>query len=120
MRSINAGQYHNRGVMNCDLQYARPLPDGKHLLTCQTCGREIRTRRPDKAFKAACGKAGSAPQLTAEEQAALFPKTDPTLIGERIAAMTKALGIVPCGGCNKRREWLNRAHQWLRDQFGGR
>lgn len=35
------------------------------------------------------------------------------LAGDLIAAMTKAIGIPPCGGCEKRREWLNRAHAWL-------
>lgn len=30
-------------------------------------------------------------------------------LGERVAAITKAVGIKPCGGCQKRREALNRA-----------
>lgn len=30
-------------------------------------------------------------------------------LGERVAAFTKSIGIKPCGGCQKRREALNRA-----------
>ena len=30
-------------------------------------------------------------------------------LGERVAALTKAVGLQPCGGCQKRREALNRA-----------
>jgi len=52
-------------------------------------------------------------ELTDAERAELFP--DPTLIGNRLAALTTALGIPPCGGCGQRQEWLNRAHVWLRD-----
>ena len=44
----------------------------------------------------------------------LFGDADETLLGNRIAALTTALGFPPCGGCGQRREWLNRAHQWLR------
>ena len=39
------------------------------------------------------------------------------LLGDVIADMTKAIGIPPCGGCEKRRQWLNTAHQWVRDYF---
>lgn len=39
---------------------------------------------------------------------------DPTLLGNHIAALTSALGFPPCGGCNKRKAWLNAAHTWLR------
>ena len=50
------------------------------------------------------------PLLTEAEIAEL----DPTLIGNRLAALTTAIGIPPCGGCGQRQEWLNRAHLWLR------
>lgn len=53
--------------------------------------------------------------LTDAEVAELLPgESDPTLIGNRIAALTTALGIPPCGACNARKEWLNAAHKWLR------
>lgn len=54
-------------------------------------------------------------RLTDAELAELFP--DPTLIGNRLAKLTTALGIPPCGGCGQRQVWLNDAHLWLRDQL---
>lgn len=41
--------------------------------------------------------------------------TDPTLLGNRLEAMFKQIGIPPCEACGKRRDWINNAHQWLRD-----
>lgn len=49
-----------------------------------------------------------------KELSAHFPDDDPKLFGNRIKAMTEAIGIPACGGCNARAEWLNKAHQWLR------
>lgn len=46
----------------------------------------------------------------------VFPDDDPTLLGNRIAALTTALGIPPCGGCKQRKAWLNKAHKWLRGE----
>lgn len=58
-------------------------------------------------------------QLTPAESAELFPgEPDPTLLGNRIAALTSAIGIPPCGGCSKRKAWLNKAHAWLRSLAG--
>jgi len=42
---------------------------------------------------------------------------DPTLVGNRLEALFKAVGIPPCGGCTERRDWLNAAHSWLRATF---
>lgn len=36
------------------------------------------------------------------------------LAGDLLAALTTAIGIPPCGGCKQRKQWLNRAHAWLR------
>jgi hypothetical protein len=52
--------------------------------------------------------------LTASELSELFPGEDPTLLGNRIKALTDALGIPACGGCERRRRWINDAHAWLR------
>jgi hypothetical protein len=52
--------------------------------------------------------------LSDAEVSELFPGEDPTLIGNRIKAMTEAIGIPSCNGCEVRREWLNRCHAWLR------
>lgn len=44
------------------------------------------------------------------------------LVGDLIAGFTKRLGWPPCGGCDARRQWLNRKqlafHAWLAS-FGG-
>lgn len=58
----------------------------------------------------------SPPTFTPEEVKELFGDlpADQTLIGNRIAALTKAIGIPHCGGCESRRQWLNKAHEWLR------
>lgn len=37
------------------------------------------------------------------------PKARP-LLGDRIAQLTRLLGIKPCGGCKKRQRWLNKQH----------
>ena len=41
------------------------------------------------------------------------------LAGDIVATVTAAFGIPPCGGCEKRRQWMNRVHQWIRDQITG-
>lgn len=64
------------------------------------------------------GKRPANADLTDAEVAELLPGEDPTLIGNRIAALTTALGIPPCGGCGKRKEWLNKAHALLRRMAG--
>ena len=56
--------------------------------------------------------------LRDDEIAELFAgENDATLIGNRIATLTTAIGIPPCGGCTMRKEWMNRAHAWLRSQL---
>lgn len=52
--------------------------------------------------------------LSDREIAEIFSGEDPTLLGNRIKAMTDALGIPPCGGCEVRKKWINDAHQWWR------
>jgi hypothetical protein len=55
--------------------------------------------------------------LAPEETAELFPgDSDPTLLGNRVRDVLKAIGFPPCGGCDKRRKWLNKAHAWLRGE----
>lgn len=58
----------------------------------------------------------SAKHLTAAETAELLPnERDPALIGNRIEAAIKRLGIPPCSGCGSRRDWLNGAHAYFRE-----
>lgn len=52
--------------------------------------------------------------LSQEEIVELFPGEDPTLLGNRIKALTDALGVPACAGCEARRQWINAAHAWLR------
>src|SRR5687768_8983687 len=60
-------------------------------------------------------KPGERPILSDAEVAELLPDlSDPTLIGNRIAALTTAIGIPPCAGCETRKTWMNKAHAWLR------
>ncbi|MCI0352007.1 MAG: hypothetical protein L0Z53_21515 [Acidobacteriales bacterium] len=57
-------------------------------------------------------------RLTDSETKQLFPSIDdPTLLGNRIEQLTKAIGIPSCGGCGVRKRWLNKAHAWIREQF---
>lgn len=60
------------------------------------------------------------PQLLSPAEASqLLPGLDdPTLIGNCLEAAIKALGIPPCPGCQERRDWLNKAHAYVREQFG--
>lgn len=55
--------------------------------------------------------------LTPAELTELFPNEDPTLLGNRIKALTDALGIPTCGGCDGRRKWINAAHAYLRSKL---
>lgn len=55
------------------------------------------------------------PQPLSEAELCELRQTDPTLAGNRLEAMFKAMGIPACGGCQARRDWLNKCHAWLRD-----
>ena len=41
----------------------------------------------------------------------VVPQPDRKLLGDRIAGITSAMGVKPCGGCNKRKEVLNGWHK---------
>jgi hypothetical protein len=57
--------------------------------------------------------------FTEAEVKELFPDIDdPTLLGNRIEKLTKALGWPPCNGCDKRKEWINKAHLFIRNLIG--
>lgn len=55
--------------------------------------------------------------LDTEELLFIFGEADATLLGNRIAKLTTVLGIPPCGDCNGRRDWVNRAHDWVRQNL---
>lgn len=57
--------------------------------------------------------------LNEDEQKELFGNLeDPTLLGNRIAELIARLGVPPCGGCQTRKTWINKAHLVLRDLMG--
>jgi hypothetical protein len=99
---------------------------GRQILRCQRPGCKVFGLMPPSGDPAnlininGCEVGGhsEAPnlRLRASESKELFGDGDPTLWGNQIAALTKAIGIPPCGGCEKRRQWLNKAHAWLRGQ----
>lgn len=92
---------------------------GYRYVLCRVCSRRFHTPHGLDRVYHQCTLRIEPAVLRDSEIAELFPdSTDRTLIGNRIAAMTEALGIPPCGGCDKRRKWMNRAHAWLRSLKG--
>jgi hypothetical protein len=103
-------------VTPCPLEFVREDGD-RFIHRCPECNGEVRSKYRDPAMrKQQCGVDRShLGRLTTKEAGELFPgESDPTLLGNRIAALTTAIGIPPCGGCEKRKAWLNNAHAWLR------
>lgn len=90
-------------------EWGRLSDDGK--LTCTKCGRTVASR--DGKATARCLE--SVVPLTKREKAELLGD-DPTLWGNRLAAITSAIGLPPCLGCDGRRKWINAAHLWLREK----
>ncbi len=84
---------------------------------CSDCGHLTKRAYPNAPTRQ-CGVAKQQdqppPPLTPTELTELFPNEDPTLLGNRIKAMTEAIGIPSCGGCEARKRWLNSAHAWIR------
>lgn len=99
------------------LKYTSDIDEsGKRHSTCDVCGRKWYTHRPLDEIHHACIHAPWALPITQQEAASLFPGEDPTLIGNRVKALTNAIGIPTCGGCEVRRQWMNKAHAWVREQ----
>lgn len=78
--------------MNCDFQKTdEKHRNGKPLWRCKKCGRRLVSETG--VARSACREMG---------------------LGDRVAAAIKAVTkffgkeIKPCGGCKKRREWLNK------------
>lgn len=94
--------------MNCIFEEVK-----EGLFRCASCGTERNSSR-----KRQCGIHGPLPfeaTLKTAEKAKLesAAKQSGMLLGDAIAALTNAIGIPPCGGCEKRKAWLNAAHAWL-------
>jgi len=59
------------------------------------------------------------PPISPAEAAAIAPGVDDqTLLGNYVASALEAIGVPPCHACKERRDWLNKAHLWLREKFG--
>jgi hypothetical protein len=102
--------------MRCKLETLDQLPSGRYAVRCKVCGKRSTAKNP-AALKMTCGQFGEASELLTEEirqEAELRG----VLIGDVIAALTKAVGIPPCGACDARRVWLNSAQQWLTGWLG--
>jgi len=96
---------------------------------CDNCGRKARIPDGGWPWYCACNVVYSAPGVVLRiigdkttillpgEAEMLFPGEDPTLLGNRIKALTDAIGLPECSGCKRRQKWLNRAHAWLRGQL---
>jgi hypothetical protein len=114
--------------MNCDFQptgKTNQRSESEMVCSREACRRKVHSKSPPDRTFAVCRVPESpewaaeqvANRLTADEHHELFGSGDPSLLGNRIAALTSALGIPPCGGCGQRAAWLNKAHKWLREQL---
>lgn len=96
-----------------------PDAAGRRTIVCDDCGYTRNTHWPLERVHHVCAVlAGPESLITPDELTALKsadqPLTDPTLVGNRLESLFKEVGIPTCGGCGKRRDWLNVAHLWLR------
>jgi hypothetical protein len=114
--------------MNCDFQLTGDSNRrGEPEMVCsrEACGRKVHSKSPPDRTFAVCrvpesaewAAAQVANRLSDDEHRELFGESDPSLLGNKIKALTQSLGIPPCGGCGQRAAWLNKAHSWLREQF---
>lgn len=67
----------------------------------------LKDGKPDASMQEALGR----------EVSTFIQTDDPTLIGNVLERLFAAVGAPPCGGCESRKAWLNKAHQWLRSTF---
>jgi hypothetical protein len=91
------------------------------LYTCQHCTQRTMRIAPSQRLPNVRRVCKNPPPplpdgILQHEARELFGDSDPTLWGNQIKALTDAIGIPSCGGCEKRRQWLNKAHAWLRGQ----
>lgn len=94
--------------MTCTID---PCPAAGAAYWCNTCRQAI---EPDTVRECAGPPPEPAQQpLDATELQTIFGVDNPDLLGNKIAALTTALGIPPCAGCNGRQDWVNRAHAWV-------
>lgn len=76
---------------------------------CQRYQREM-TGRPREI----CQGINIDPAKAAKYRDNWLTMSKPPLLGDIVARTLRVLGFKTCGGCQKRKNWLNRAHEWLR------
>jgi hypothetical protein len=93
-----------------------PDARGRRVVRCEHCGRTLASASPVSLISAQCRADAprffAAAEITADRQAEITAAVESSgqHVGDWIAALTKSLGIPTCGGCEKRKEWLNSAH----------
>jgi hypothetical protein len=102
----------------CDRQQGGPWVKGRDCRPCWLYHNDPRYKKLwDRASPKTIRAKAKQPALSEATIKELFgDETDETLLGNKIAALTAVLGIPTCGGCGKRKEWLNAAHKWLRGE----
>lgn len=85
---------------------------GRRTVVCDECGYTRHTHWRIEQIRHPCPTAPRADPVIPDVEE--LQKSDPTLVGNRLESLFKDVGVPPCGGCGKRRDWLNVAHLWLR------
>lgn len=105
--------------MNCVPEEIKQCQAGECavVVRCKSCLRPMSPKYPNA--KRLCGAYDPAIHLPPETLALVEREAGSRgiLLGDAVAALTKAIGIPPCGGCDKRRQWLNTAHAWIASYF---
>jgi hypothetical protein len=104
--------------MDCEFKAIGKAKDGRTRYACTRCkqGVYLSFREPSRIHRQ-CQHGKPEPPLKPIHED-LPEESRQLLFGDRIKQLTDALGIPQCGGCAKRQEWLNNAHQWVLKQWG--
>jgi len=87
------------------------------IVRCKACRRPMPVKYPNA--KRTCGASPGGQDIPKEIYAAIEVQAEShgMLVGDAIAAMTKAVGIQPCVRCERWRQYLNKAHAWIASYF---
>lgn len=90
--------------------------DGKTLYVCAWCKQpHVSRRKPEEIHRECVARPG---KPTTDDLVEELQPDARKLLGDRIKDLTDALGIPTCGGCEARRQWLNKADAWIRERWG--
>lgn len=97
--------------------------DGEYR--CVNCQHTRVSKYPAQMLHRDCATPGSDPQYIPSAAAnehsfmsELPEESRQLLLGDRVKQLTDALGIPQCGGCARRQQWLNDAHEWALKRWG--